>query len=75
MVEQQSVVFQNAIRRVIARLEPERANELMELLSEEMSELKSPQIEAPVTVASSQKEVTKVEESAAELDKNLGEFE
>lgn len=75
MVEQQSAVFQNAIRRVIARLEPDRANEFMELLAEEMSELKSPQLEAPVTVASSQKEVTKVEEKALELDKDLGEFE
>jgi len=75
MVEQQSTVFQNAIRRVISRLEPERANEFMELLSEEMSDLKSPQLDAPVTVASSQKEVTKVEEKAAELDKDLGEFE
>lgn len=74
MVEEQSAALQNAIRRVIARLDPDRANEFMELLGEELSNVSVP-VETQVTLPEAKKEVFKIEDKAASLDAELGEFE
>ena len=75
MVEQQTTALQNAIRRVIGRLEPDRASEFMQLLSEELSTVSLPTPDAPVTLQSSQKDISHLELKAKSFDSELEEFE
>ena len=48
MVEQQSVAFQEAIRRVLERLSPDLAGQFMDMLKEEMDRLNPKQLEYAV---------------------------
>src|SRR5690606_34437381 len=74
MVEQQAVALQEAIKRVIGRLEPEMASLFMEMLAEEMSKLKSP-TDVPVqSFEKTKKDIAKLEEKAANFDEKLEEI-
>lgn len=68
MVEEQSVILQEAIRRVISRLDPHLASTFMDMLSEEMSDLKSPNDVAPVTINAANKELSKIDAKVKVLD-------
>ncbi len=71
MVEQQSVALQEAIKKVIGRLEPEMASLFMEMLAQEMAKLKAP-TDVPVqTFNAIKKDVAKFEERGAKLDEKF----
>ena len=77
MVEQQSVAFQEAIRRVLERLGPEYASTFMDLLSEEMSKISpkdidpTPPPQTPKQIEKERKSIDKLETQVAEFDKEL----
>lgn len=70
MVEQQSVAFQEAIRRVLERLGPEYMSLFMDLLNEEMQRLNPKDID-PMP---SQKQIQKEKESLAKLNDKVENF-
>lgn len=71
MVEQQSVAFQEAIRRVLERLGPEYMSLFMDLLNEEMRRLNPKDVDP----APSPKEIVKEKESIAKLNERVEEFD
>ena len=74
MVEQQSVAFQEAIRRVLERLGPEYSSLFMELLAEEMSKMTVKDINPTVTpreIEKNRASLEKLDEQVREFDKNL----
>jgi hypothetical protein len=72
MVEQQSMAFQEAIRRVLARLGPDYSSIFMELLVEEMGKMSIKDIEgAPQT----QKEIEKERQTIDKLNADVQEFD
>jgi hypothetical protein len=71
MVEQQSVAFQEAIRRVLERLGPEYSALFMELLSEEMGKMTAKDIDSALTPAQAERE----REGLDKLDERVREFD
>jgi hypothetical protein len=78
MVEQQSVAFQEAIRRVLDRLGPEYTSLFMELLSEELNKLNPNTINpvpTPKQIEQGRKDFDKIEQKVLEFDKEFEEKE
>jgi len=75
MVEQQSVALQEAIKKVIGRLDPEIASLFMDMLGEEMSKLQSPSEVPAQSFNKTREDVAKLEAKADKLDEKIGEFE
>jgi hypothetical protein len=73
MVEQQSIAFQDAIRRVLERLGPEYGSLFMDLLKEELSKM-TPRDLGPLPVATS-KEIEKERQSLDKLSVKVEEFD
>jgi len=73
MVEQQSVAFQEAIRKVLERLGPEYTGLFMEILNEEMGKLKANDINPAPPPTS--KSVEKERRAIDKLDVNVQEFD
>jgi hypothetical protein len=72
MVEQQSVVFQNAIRRMLERLGPEYGSLFMDLLKDELSKMTVKDLPLqPITV----KEIEKDRNSLEKLNVQVNEFD
>jgi hypothetical protein len=71
MVEQQSVAFQEAIRRVLERLGPEYSAIFMQLLTEEMKKMSAKNIDTTPTP----KQLEKEKESLDKLDEQVQEFD
>jgi hypothetical protein len=73
MVEQQSVAFQNAIRRMLERLGPEYGSLFMDLLKEELAKM-SPKdlVMAPVQTP---KEIEKEQRAMEKLNTQVEEFD
>lgn len=70
MVEQQSVAFQEAIRRVLAKMDPALSNLFIEMLNEELRTLKPD--DAPVKrLASDKKQVDKMLDKASIIEAEL----
>lgn len=72
MVEQHSIAFQNAIKRMLERLGPEYASVFMSLLNEELSKL------TPVDLglaAPTKKEIEKEKQSLDKLSVKVDEFD
>jgi hypothetical protein len=72
MVEQQSVAFQEAIRRVLERLDPGISSLFMDLLSQELGKM-NPKEFAPVI--HSQNDVDKERQALDKLDVKVKEFD
>lgn len=73
MVEQHSNVIQEAVRRVISRLPPEQSSEFMQLLSEELSVLKTPQHQV-MTTKMAEKEISSFEDKVNVIDVEFKEI-
>ena len=71
MVEQQAVALQEAIKAVIGRLEPEMASLFMDMLTEEMARLKSPNDIPVQTFDKTKKDVAKFEKKVEKLDEDF----
>ncbi len=71
MVEQQSVAFQEAIRRVLERLGPEYTSIFMELLGEEMKKMTAKSIDTAPTP----RELEREKEAIDKLDVQVREFD
>lgn len=71
MVEQQSVAFQEAIRKVLERLGPDYTSLFMDLLNEEMRKISVKDINPMPT----QKAITKEKESIAGLNEKVMNFD
>ncbi|MCK9567722.1 hypothetical protein M0R72_02080 [Candidatus Pacearchaeota archaeon] len=72
MVEQQSVAFQNAIRRMLERLGPEYGSLFMDLLKEELSKMSVKDLPTqPITV----KEIEKERKAMDNLSNRAEEFD
>ena len=73
MVEQQSIAFQDAIRRVLERIDPQIGSLFMDLLKEEMSKM-TPRDLGPVP-ASTAKEIERERKSLDKLGNKVEEFD
>jgi hypothetical protein len=73
MVEQQSIAFQDAIRRVLERLGPEYGSLFMDLLKEEMSKM-TPKDLGPMPAVTA-KEIEKERRSLDKLGSKVEEFD
>lgn len=76
MVEQQSVAFQEAIRRVLERLGPEYSSIFMQILTEEMQKMTANDVSGALTPKQIEKEregLDKLEEQVHEFDEKLVE--
>jgi hypothetical protein len=73
MVEQQTVAFQEAIRRVLERFEPELAAKFVEMLHEELAALK-PEFENPAARRSLKRDTAEVDKLLNSAQEMEGEF-
>jgi hypothetical protein len=76
MVEQQSVAFQEAIRRVLERLGPEYSSIFMDLLKEEMQKMNPKNLDptpTPRDIEREKKSLNQLDAQVREFDENLSE--
>jgi len=73
MVEQQSVAFQNAIRRMLERLGPENGSLFLDLLKEELAKM-TPKDLGPMLVTNN-KEIEKERQSMDKLNVQVEQFD
>jgi hypothetical protein len=73
MVEQQSLAFQNAIKKMLERLGPEYASIFMDLLKEELSKMNPKDLN--IAQAPTQKEIEKERHTMEKLNTKAEEFD
>jgi hypothetical protein len=75
MVEQQSVAFQNAIRRILERMGPEHGSLFMDLFKEEMLKMTIKDLPMPALASVNLKEIEKEKQSLDKLNMDVEEFD
>jgi hypothetical protein len=76
MVEQHSVAFQEAIKRVLARLGPEYTTVFMDILNEEMSKMKpEDMVPKPLSIENETKALDGIDDRIKEFDQKFLEDE
>lgn len=73
VVEQHSTILQEAIRRAIARLDPDLASDVMDMITQEFDALKPPN-NNPIPIDKAKKEVIKLEAKAELFDEEISNF-